>query len=248
MDPYLEQPGIWQQVHADLIVDIRRFLTPRVRPRYYVAIEHMTYLTVLPLSEQRTGVPDVLVVSAQEQASLSPSETTVMAVQPIVAELPQPTEVHHRYLEIRDTDAHAVITTIEILSPANKMGREGRRQYEEKRLKVLGSLTNLVEIDLLRSGEPLPMRIAQHNDYRVVVSRSQQRPCADVYLFSVRQPIPDIPIPLRPDEAEPVVPLNRLLHDLYDQGSYDLMIDYSQPPTPPLSEPDAVWAAGLLAR
>jgi hypothetical protein len=215
-----------------------------------VAIEHMTYLTVFPLSAQRTGVPDVMVVTTQNQPPLSTSDTTAMAtgVQPIVAELPQPEEVHHRYLEIRDTDAHTVITTIEILSPANKIGREGRQQYEDKRLKVLGSLTNLVEIDLLRNGEPLPMRIVQHNDYRIVVSRSQQRPCADVYLFSVRQPIPAVPIPLRPGEAEPVVPLNRLLHDLYDQGSYDLMIDYYQPPAPPLSEPDATWAAGLLSR
>jgi hypothetical protein len=122
-----------------------------------------------------------MVVTAQNQPPLSTSDTTAMAtgVQPIVAELPQPEEVHHRYLVIRDTDAHTVITTIEILSPANKIGREGRQQYEDKRLKVLGSLTNLVEIDLLRSGEPLPMRIVQHNDYRIVVSRSQQRPCAD---------------------------------------------------------------------
>ena len=64
MDPYLERPGIWQQVHADLIVDIRRFLTPLVRPRYYVAIEQRTYLTILPPSDSRVGVPDVLVVTS----------------------------------------------------------------------------------------------------------------------------------------------------------------------------------------
>jgi hypothetical protein len=164
-----------------------------------------------------------------------------------VAELPQPEEVHHRYLEIRDTETHAVITTLEILSPANKVGREGRRQYEDKRLKVLGSMTNLVEIDLLRAGEPLPMYVSQHDDYRMIVSRHHQRPCADVYLFSVRQPIPDIPIPLQPGEAEPVLSVNGLLHSLYDQGSYDLMIDYQQPPVPPLDESDRTWAEGLLS-
>lgn len=168
-------------------------------------------------------------------------------VQPIVAELPQPEEVHHRYLEIRDTETHAVITTIEVLSPANKVSREGRRQYEEKRLNMLGSMTNLVEIDLLRAGEPLPMYVSQHDDYRMIVSRHHQRPCADVYFFSVRQPIPDIPIPLQPGEAEPALSLNQLLNDLYDQGSYDLMIDYQQPPIPPLSEQDALWANGFLS-
>lgn len=250
MDPYLERPGIWQQVHADLIVDIRRFLTPQVRPRYYVAIEQWTYLTILPPSDGRVGIPDVMVLTSQDDPAPTASSMVSMSssgVQPIVAELPQPEEVHHRYLEIRDTEAHTVITTLEILSPANKVGREGRRQYEDKRLKVLGRMTNLVEIDLLRTGEPLPMYISQHNDYRMLVSRYHQRPRADVYLFSVRQPIPDIPIPLQPGEAEPVLSLNPLLHDLYDQGSYDLMIDYHQPPAPPLSEQDKRWADGLLA-
>ncbi len=249
MDPYLERPGIWQQVHADLIVDIRRFLTPRVRPRYYVAIEQHTYLTILPPLDSRVGVPDVLVVSSPDDAAPAASSTVSMSsssVYPIVAELPQPEEVHHRYLEIRDTETHVVITTLEILSPANKVGHEGRQKYEDKRLKLLSSLTNLVEIDLLRTGEPLPMYISQHNDYRMIVSRHHQRPRADVYLFSVRQPIPDIPIPLQPGETEPILHLNRLLHDLYDQGSYDLMIDYHQPPVPPLNEQDKTWAQGFL--
>jgi hypothetical protein len=250
MDPYLERPGIWQQVHADLIVDIRRFLTPLVRPRYYVAIEQRTYLTILPPPDHRVEVPDVMVVTSQDAPALTATRTVSVSsrsVQPIVAELPQPEEVHHRYLEIRDTETHAVITTLEILSPANKVGREGRRQYEDKRLKVLGSMTNLVEIDLLRAGEPLPMYVSQHDDYRMIVSRHHQRPCADVYLFSVRQPIPDIPIPLQPGEAEPVLSVNVLLHSLYDQGSYDLMIDYQQPPVPPLDESDRTWAEGLLS-
>jgi hypothetical protein len=47
MDPYLEKPGLWVQIHASLIVDIQRFLTPLLRPRYYVAIEQRTYLTFL---------------------------------------------------------------------------------------------------------------------------------------------------------------------------------------------------------
>ena len=48
MDPYLERRGIWEQVHTDLIVSIRRFLTPLLRPRYHVGIEERTYLAVLP--------------------------------------------------------------------------------------------------------------------------------------------------------------------------------------------------------
>jgi len=202
MDPYLEKPSLWQQVHTALIVEIQYFLSPLLRPRSYVAI-------------------------------------------PVIAELPQPEEVRRRYLEIRDTQTQAVITALEILSPSNKMEREGREQYEHKRLKILGSMTHLVEIDLLRAGEPMPMKTPYQNDYRIVVSRSQQRPQAEVYLFSVRHPIPDFPIPLRPGEEEPVLPLNQLLHDLYDKSSYDLIVDYRQPPIPSLSVDDTQWAAEL---
>jgi hypothetical protein len=99
-------------------------------------------------------------------------------------------------------------------------------------------------------GEPLPMWVRNGNatgDYRIVVSRAQQRPRADVYLFTVREPIPSFPIPLRPGENEPVLPLNRILHELYDRAGYDLAIDYSQPPDPPLPEQDAIWAETILA-
>jgi hypothetical protein len=163
-----------------------------------------------------------------------------------VAELPLPEEVTERYLEIRTVPEQQVITVVEILSPSNKLTREGRAQYEGKRLKVLGSATHLVEIDLLRSGHPFPMKAPGHNDYRIVNSRSQHRPRADIYLFGVRGLIPAFPIPLRPGETEPTLPLNHILHELYDQGGYDLIIDYRQPPQPPLSEGDTAWARQLV--
>ena len=245
MDPYLERPGVWHQVHADLIVDIRRFLTTRLRPRYYVAIEHLTYLAVLPPPEELVGIPDVLVSSSCGGGAVVTAVAPV--AEPVVAELPQPQELKHRYLEIRDAETQEVITIIEILSPANKVGRSGRQLYEEKRLKILSSLTNLVEIDLLRKGQPMAMKVPYQADYRIVVSRMEQRPQADVYLFSVRQPIPDFPIPLRSGEEEPLLPLNKILHELYDQSGYDMMINYRKPPEPPLAESDTAWAAGVLA-
>jgi Protein of unknown function (DUF4058) len=164
----------------------------------------------------------------------------------LVAELPLPEEVTERYLEIRTVPEQQVITVIEILSPSNKLTREGRGQYEGKRLKVLGSATHLVEIDLLRSGHPFPMKAPGSNDYRIIIRRSQHRPRADIYLFGVRDLIPAFPIPLRPDETAPTLPLNHILHELYDQGGYDLIIDYRQPPQPPLSEGDAAWARQLV--
>jgi hypothetical protein len=249
MDPYLERRGLWEEVHPGLIVGIQRFLTPLLRPHYHVAIEQRTYLALLPPNEQRVGKPDVSVVSPGGGAPEAiAAVASPAAVGPVVGELPMPEEMLERYLEIRDVVTREVITVIEILSPTNKIPGDGRVQYERKRLRVLGSLTNLVEIDLLRVGEPFSMKVSGESDYRIVVSRSQYRPRADVYLFGVRDPIPDFPIPLRPGETEPTLPLNQILYDLYDQGGYDLAIDYQQLPEPPLSDKDVRWAAQVLAR
>ncbi len=248
MDPYLERRGLWEEVHTGLIAQIQQFVAPLVRPRYRVAVERRVYLAVLS-PDGLVGKPDVLVVSSDREPVQTASARVPMAVTPQVAELPMAEEVIERYLEIREVATGDVITVIEILSHSNKSTRQGREQYERKRLAVLASLTNLLEIDLLRAGDPLPMRVSSNGnlgDYRLVVSRSGHRPQADAYIFGVRAPIPDVPIPLRPGEDEPVLALNQILHDLYDRAGYDLAVDYSQPPVPPLAGEDAQWAAQLV--
>jgi hypothetical protein len=250
MDPYMEHPGLWEDVHTRLIVAIADELAPMVRPRYRVAVERRAYLAVLTPDEyELVGKPDVLIASQPDAGSQAPSAAAATGAMPLVGELPMPDEVVERYLEVRDIVSGEVITAIEILSPTNKLTGEGRIQYERKRLTVLGSATHLIEIDLLRSGAPFPIRVQNgdhHPPYRIVVSRAQQRPRADVYLFGLRDPIPDIPIPLRAGEAEPVLPLNRMLHDLYERAGYDQVIDYRRPSVPPLSGEDAAWLAQLL--
>jgi Protein of unknown function (DUF4058) len=250
MDPYLERRGLWEEVHAGLIVAIQQSLSPLVRPQYRVAIERRTYLAILA-PDNFAGKPDVLVVSSTGQSSDASPATSAGGATPHVAELPMPDKVIERYLEVRDVATGEAVAVIEILSPTNKLAGEGRLQYERKRLQVLASATNLIEIDLLRSGTPLPFRMRNGDstsDYRIVVSRAQRRPRADLYLFNVRDPIPDVPIPLRPDEPEPILPLNQILHELYDRAGYDLAVDYHQAPEPPLSGADAQWAAQLLRR
>jgi hypothetical protein len=89
MDPHLERRGIWEQVHTDLIVSIRRFLTPLLRPRYHVGIEERTYLMVLPPDEPRAGIPDVLITFPQRDTGGATPATplpTPVTAQPLVAE------------------------------------------------------------------------------------------------------------------------------------------------------------------
>lgn len=255
MDPYLERRGLWEEVYIALITRIQQFLTPVLRPKYRVAIEQRTYLSLVAPGGDLIGKPDVMVTTPQYASSepiLATAVATpaVVADEPLVGELPQAEEIVERFLEIRDTATHEVITAIEILSPTNKQSVEGRRQYEQKRLNILATATSLVEIDLLRAGQPFAMRLqnqaAPASHYRIVISRGWQRPRADLYLFNLPQPIPAFPIPLRVGETEPVLPLNQLLHELYDPSGYDLAIDYSESAPPPLSDDDTRWIAQLL--
>jgi len=48
-------------------------------------------------------------------------------------------------------------------------------------------------------------------------------------------------LPLHAGDTETVIDLQSLLNDIYDISGYDLVIDYSKEPVPPLSEADAAW-------
>lgn len=245
MDPYLERADIWPNVHNSLVIAMRDELAPLLRPRYYVAVEECTVR--VDVDDLLFAVrPDVAVARAPIPQPDTASSNSPQAVQTVVVELPVPDDIHEVYLEIRDVGTDQVITVVEFLAPTNKVG-EGRRQYEHKRRGILGTLTHLVEIDLLRFGQPMPMRgYAGDSDYRILVSRAEQRPRAELLPFGVRQPIPSFHLPLQTGDNEPEVHLNSMLHALYDRAGYDLRIDYRTDPQPPLKSDDAAWTDALL--
>ena len=45
MNPCLEHPELWSQVHTRLIVALADSLSPQLRPKYFVAIEERIYQT-----------------------------------------------------------------------------------------------------------------------------------------------------------------------------------------------------------
>ncbi|MGG6239545.1 DUF4058 family protein [Nodosilinea sp. AN01ver1] len=246
MDPYLEQPAFWASFHSRLIVALADAIEVALKPEYYVEVESRTYRSETE-GGLLIGIPDMVVATAPPQNAplidAHNGSSVATQVKPQRVKLPMPEEVTERYLEIREVETGNVITAIEVLSPKNKQPGKGRLAYEEKRNQVLSSLTNLVEIDLLRRGQPL-MQLdgADYQDYYILVSSSDQRPTADLYSFSIRQPLPDIPIPLKPGDEPVVIGVQPIVAGIYDRGRYDKRIDYTQPPPPPpLSESDQAW-------
>ncbi|MEH1786328.1 MAG: DUF4058 family protein [Nostoc sp.] len=156
MNPYLENPELWPGVHGRLIVAIADDLSPQLRPKYFVAIEERIYQTTGD-DKLLVGIPDVIVQNSQ--TAINPNIPNIAvatpAVQPKTVTVPIPEIVKERYLEVRKVATKEVVTVIKILSPKNKRLGEGRNAYETKRQRVLGSSTHLVEIDLLRVGEPM---------------------------------------------------------------------------------------------
>lgn len=247
MNPYLEHPEIWPGVHHLLISEIVRFLSPKLRPKYRVAVEVRMYETPSENS-LLVGIPDLIVKrSSNATKAVTNVAVAVPTTQTTKVKVPVPEIIKEGYLEIREVGTDKVITSIEILSPANKRSGKGRQIYEKKRLQVLGSGTHLVEIDLLRVGEPLPFYDNNiESQYRILISPGNCRPNADLYAFNLQDAIPSFPLPLQTEDTEPVIDLQALLSQIYEIASYDLVMDYSRESIQPLSESDAIWADALL--
>ena len=43
MDPYLENPALWPEVHSRLMVAIADILNPQILPKYRASIEQRVY-------------------------------------------------------------------------------------------------------------------------------------------------------------------------------------------------------------
>jgi hypothetical protein len=250
MDPYLE--ARWGDVHQRLITYAADQLGPLLAPDLRARIEERVFVET-EAEQVRRIVPDLHVAQYQSSHTPPPArhETSGVAVAEPMVFLLQDEAVTESYIEIRTLGSRDVITVIEILSPANKAGREGQRLYLQKQRKLLHSQTNLVEIDWVRSGTRVlafpEHRIAtQHRgDYLVCVRCAWSERARELYALPLRERLPGIPIPLRKTDDAILLNLKALIDQCYQNGGHD-DIDYTQPPVPPLSADDAAWAQPLL--
>ena len=156
-------------------------------------------------------------------------------------------EVPERWIEIKRLPDLALVTVIEILSPTNKSGL-GRSQYLQKRRELLDQPIQLVEIDLLLGGQRLPMGATlPPGDYYAFVSRAEKRETSDVYAWSIRRPLPAIPIPLFPPDPDLSLDLAAVVERAYDQGRYHRLIRYADRLDLPLSTADQNWLRALVS-
>jgi len=249
MDPFIESQH-WEGFHHQLISVIAEHLVPQIRPKYYALPQERVYVEWSENGGGRTIQPDVT-VAGDESSRVSPARRAgaVATVEPVIVALPAPETIKDSFLSIRSRATDEVVTVIEVLSPTNKRrGADARAEYLAKRHEVLASETNLVEIDLLRGGQRLPVsEDLPPGDYYAFVCRGNRRYEAEVYAWPLQATLPSIPIPLKPEDADVRLDLQAALATSYDRLGFDYSLDYGRDVVPSLPEREESWLRQVVA-
>jgi hypothetical protein len=245
MDPYLEG-ALWTTVHFSLSAEIVRQLAPKLRRRYLV-LPAERFVMETPESVVITTIDMYTGVGVARTRSMAETvQGPTIAAAPLELATIIPTAVPHVTIEIRDTANRQLVTAIEVLSPTNKRG-DGREEYLAKRRRLLLSTAHLLEIDLLRRGQRVPMQSPlPRAPYFIFLSRVEKRPITEIWPIGLTESLPMVPVPLLPGDNDEALDLQRALTTTYDLLGYDLALDYTQPPEIALPQEDAAKGGDAL--
>ncbi len=245
MDPYLEDPIEWSDLHVRLMVTISRQLTAQVAPHFYVRVEQRVSIVGPDDEERRVIIPDVYLAQTGAQPTQPAASALTIAAPTLITVLDE-LELREHFIEIYDARSRAVIATIEVLSPVNKAGGPKRAAFMAKRRAVMASPAHWIEIDLLRAGER-PPEVAGKSDYYALLKRGGQPGPFEVWYCNLRDPLPTIAVPLRAPFPDVPLDLQAALTDAYAEARYDDQLAYATVPPPPLLPADTAWATARVA-
>ena len=63
----------------------------------------------------------------------------------------------------------------------------------------------------------------------------------------LRDPLPVVPVPLRPPDPDAKLDLQKVVHDVYDAAHYGDYV-YTGAPQPPLHPEEAAWAREIMPK
>ncbi len=250
MDPYLEGE-MWQEFHETLAGEIRNQLLTKLPPRYvallakrYVVGQASPLMGIAAAPKGKVVYPDVHVTQMPPkrlgEAALAYGDASVIElISPLQESIPITSiEIY----EVRDAADRRLVTAIEILSPVNKQGA-GWREYHEKRQALLNTHTHLLELDLLRGGERIEL-LGEWlpAPYYIFLSRWQRRPITEAYPIALRQPLPSVPVPLLPPDADVMLDVQAAVDACFKLVRYERLLNYDEaPPWPEFGAEDLAW-------
>jgi hypothetical protein len=258
MDPWLESPSVFSDLHNRFITYFSEALNAVLPAPYFAAIANRVWIE----QSERRVEPDVNVLHPPGNGAPAGTKSAggvavadAVGVQPVKVRVPRD-ELTEWFVEVHAAPGgERLVTMVEVLSPTNKRaGTEGRELYLKKQREARQSKVHLIEIDLLRSGlhtSAVPLDWARGEagpfDYHVCVRRFDQFGEYTVYPIRMPQRLPKIDVPLLPGTPDVSVDLQPLLDRCYDTGQYLRRVRYADPtPEPALSAELADWADGIL--
>jgi Protein of unknown function (DUF4058) len=269
MDPYLEHPRFFPDLHGGLITFLKQELQQRLPEAYYAQADEQVWLE----TSHRYVEPDVNVM--RERRSHKPrrrrrGQGGVAVAEPeaemeqrfnrpvtIIVETVEHAEHAEPFLEIhgRWNGQDRLVAAIEVVSPFNKTpGNQGYDKYRTKQREILAGQAHLIEIDLLRAGTHVtvvPPDIAREEagpfDYHVSIHRCDRPREYVVYPIRLGDRLPVIDVPLLAEDPSVLLDLQAAFDRAYDAGPYRKRIRYGEDAIDPPLEPEQVeWAKTLL--
>ena len=246
MDPYLEAPALWRDVHHRLISGIAEHLNSSLPENYVARINERLYLD----EPDPSDFPDQFIASVRthNRNRLRSSET------PWKVSVAPPEEIAEAFVEVQQLrPERRLVAIIEVVSPSNKRpNTNARESYLKKQQEIREQGIALLELDLLRGGAhtvEAPLEALQRFgtwDYLACLRRAGRRYDWEVWPIRLREPLPEVYVPLADEHSDLPLPLQPLVDCAYQGGRYSLLVDYQKEPRPPLSEENTGWAWELL--
>ena len=177
MDPYLESPDIWPDVHTRLMNLFAEQLGDLLAPKYIAELDTQIVIDRFPdepASVERV-IPDVAITQPRAIRESSAESTAVTA--PLRLRVPVAVQTRLVTLYIRQQETKRLVAVVELLSPVNKRPGEGRQAYLEKRAAYLETTVHLIEIDLLRKWPRMPLEgKLPESHYLAMICNMYERP------------------------------------------------------------------------
>ncbi len=262
MDPYLESPDWFPNLHDGLITFLVGALMRRLPEPYYARSRQRVWLEYA----QRSVEPDADVLHSglgtsgwrEVHGGVAVADEVDLA-EPVIIPVERIEHDPHEepFVEIhrRDGSDDRLVASIEVVSPANKtVGNPGREKYLAKQAEVLTGQAHLIEIDLLRGGthatavpRDLAVEKAGPFDYHVCVHRFDRPNDFFVYPIRLEQRLPGISIPLLPGDPDVPLSIQSVFDRAYEEGPYFRVVRYGEAPIiPPLRAEQLEWVKSRL--
>ncbi len=247
IDPYLEAQSFWEDFHTRFLTYTCDAINDRLPEGYDAQVEER--FTIASFRDEGDVRPDLTVLRDASAPPQRGSGSVAVVAEPVVIPLPVliPEEITERWIEVRRREDRSVVAVVELLLPSNKVG-EGRLNYLRKRKLLVAEPIHLIELDFLLGGRRLPMgRPLPPGDFYAFIARAERRPDCEVHAWSIRRPLPTIPIPLDPPDPDVPLDLAALYATAHERGRYSRKVRRDRPLGLPLAPVDLDWAATLGA-